>query len=55
MEYTDNYYSENSKNSGLGKKEASYMSNFCAFQFWQRVLKVTITHLCAMSDHDVFN
>ncbi|KAH6823976.1 zinc finger helicase family protein [Perilla frutescens var. hirtella] len=39
MEYTDNYYSGNSKNTGLGRKEASYMGNFCAFQFWQRVLK----------------
>lgn len=30
------------------------MGNFCAFQFWQRVLKVIITHLCALLDYDIF-
>ncbi|XP_057782307.1 DExH-box ATP-dependent RNA helicase DExH8 [Salvia miltiorrhiza] len=38
-EYADNYYSGNSKSSGLGRKEVSYMGNFCAYQFWQCVLK----------------
>lgn len=51
MGYADNYYSENCKNGGLGKKEVSYMSNFCAYQFWQHALKVIISHLCAVSDH----
>lgn len=26
------------------------MGNFCAFQFWERMLKVIITHLCALLD-----
>lgn len=31
------------------------MGNFCAFQFWQRVLKVIITHVCALLHHDISN
>ncbi|XP_042034646.1 DExH-box ATP-dependent RNA helicase DExH8-like isoform X1 [Salvia splendens] len=38
-EYANNYYSGNSKITRLGRKEVSYMGNFCAFQFWQRMLK----------------
>ncbi|XP_042061602.1 DExH-box ATP-dependent RNA helicase DExH8-like isoform X3 [Salvia splendens] len=38
-EYANNYYSGNSKITSLGRKEVSYMGNFCAFQFWQRMLK----------------
>lgn len=54
MEYTDSYYSGNSKNTGLGRKEVLYMGNFCAFQFWQRALKVSCAHFCALLDHDIF-
>ncbi|PIM99659.1 RNA helicase [Handroanthus impetiginosus] len=39
MEYTDKYYNGLSKATGLGRKEVSYMGNFCAFQFWQRAFK----------------
>ncbi|KAL3531465.1 hypothetical protein ACH5RR_010787 [Cinchona calisaya] len=40
VEYSSNYYTGDSKSSGLtGKKEVLYMANFCAFQFWQLVFK----------------
>ncbi|KAL3827824.1 hypothetical protein ACJIZ3_016626 [Penstemon smallii] len=39
MELTDSYYSGNSKNITLGRKEVLYIGNFCAFQFWQRAFK----------------
>ncbi|KAL2535291.1 Zinc finger CCCH domain-containing protein 31 [Forsythia ovata] len=39
VEYIDYYYSGNSKNTGLGRKEVLYMGNLSAFQFWQRAFK----------------
>ncbi|XP_022899417.1 DExH-box ATP-dependent RNA helicase DExH8 [Olea europaea var. sylvestris] len=39
VEYIDYYYSGNSKDTGLGRKEMLYMGNLSAFQFWQRALK----------------
>ncbi|KAJ9547681.1 hypothetical protein OSB04_020224 [Centaurea solstitialis] len=38
--YTNNYYNEDSKISGLmGRKEVIFMANFCAYQFWQRTFQ----------------
>ncbi|KAL1542640.1 RNA helicase [Salvia divinorum] len=48
-EYANNYYSGNSKITRLGRKEVSYMGNFCAFQFWQRLLKDKFRVKCLMS------
>lgn len=41
-EYTDCYFGgdgENSSTAFTGRKELVFMSNLCAFQFWQRVFK----------------
>lgn len=41
MEFIDNYFTGNSKSTGLtGRKEVICMGNLCAFQFWQCVFKV---------------
>ncbi|PKA57682.1 Zinc finger CCCH domain-containing protein 4 [Apostasia shenzhenica] len=39
-EYLDNYFMSNSSDIlHFGKKEAIFIANLCAFQFWQRVFK----------------
>ncbi|KAK3021051.1 hypothetical protein RJ639_047298 [Escallonia herrerae] len=38
-EYNDNYFSGDSKTTGLTRKEVALMANLSAFEFWQRVFK----------------
>jgi hypothetical protein len=41
QKYRDNYFKENGSVQ-IGKKEATTVGNLCAFQFWERVLKVLL-------------
>lgn len=41
-QYLDNYFDGIGGVLQLGKKEAAFIGNLCAFQFWQRIFKVII-------------